>query len=208
MERLRRYSLFFLHPRSPHSFDKYLIRSLNNNINRTPLPTLQNPNTSPTNPNKSNKPSTCNSDSLPLSSPPWLLLLLQESELPRSIDLSRKLTRPRTVTVYACPTSTSSTLGYASSTIASTGVVTAATATGSPITYATGAASMNGVSALGLFVAGGVALVSSPLDQFFFEILLTLHTALVNTLTSPSSFDGVTTSGVLLFNSAYDPSIL
>jgi len=64
-----------------------------------------------------------------------------------------------TVTVYACPTSTSSTLGYASSTIASTGVVTAPTATGSPITYATGAASMNGVSALGLFVAGGVALL-------------------------------------------------
>lgn len=78
------------------------------------------------------------------------------------------LTRYRTVTVYACPSSTSaslgvasSTLGVASSTIASTGVVTAPTATGSPITYATGAASLNGVSALGLFVAGGVALVSS-----------------------------------------------
>jgi len=64
-----------------------------------------------------------------------------------------------TVTIYACPTSTSSTLGVASSTIASTGVVTAPTSTGSPITYATGAASMNGVSALGLFVAGGVALL-------------------------------------------------
>jgi len=57
---------------------------------------------------------------------------------------------------------------------------------------------MNGVSALGLFVAGGVALVSLSFDQIFFEIPLTLDTALVNTLTSPSIFDGVTTSGVLL----------
>lgn len=64
-----------------------------------------------------------------------------------------------TVTVYACPTSTSTTAGVASSTIASTGVVTAATSTGSPIAYATGAASLNGASAMGaMIVAGGVAL--------------------------------------------------
>ncbi|KUJ22328.1 uncharacterized protein LY89DRAFT_728485 [Mollisia scopiformis] len=63
-----------------------------------------------------------------------------------------------TVTVYACPSSTITTAGIASSTIASTGVVTAATSTGSPIAYATGAASINGVSALGMIVAGGVAL--------------------------------------------------
>lgn len=89
------------------------------------------------------------------------------SDLELSISLSM-LKRHRTVTVYACPSSTSTPLGVASSTpgvasatIASTGVVTAPTATGSPITYATGAASLNGVSALGLFVAGGVALVRS-----------------------------------------------
>ncbi|KAE8445018.1 hypothetical protein EG329_014024 [Mollisiaceae sp. DMI_Dod_QoI] len=64
-----------------------------------------------------------------------------------------------TVTVYACPTSTSATVGIASSTIASTGVVTAPTSTGSPIAYATGAASLNGASAMGaMIVAGGVAL--------------------------------------------------
>jgi len=64
-----------------------------------------------------------------------------------------------TVTVYACPSSSSS--GYASSTIGtvgSTGVVSSPTATGSPITYATGAASVQGVSALGLGVAAVVAL--------------------------------------------------
>jgi hypothetical protein len=86
----------------------------------------------------------------------------------------------KTVTVYACeatssvvPVATSSVVsvpGVASSTasvvtvatsIASTGVVTAPTSTGSPIAFATGAASMNGVSgsALGLIVAGGVALL-------------------------------------------------
>ena len=67
----------------------------------------------------------------------------------------------RTVTVYACPSSsTAVSSGIASSTIASTGVVTAPTSTGSPITYATGAASMNGVSGLAAVIAGGVALVS------------------------------------------------
>ncbi|PVH88422.1 hypothetical protein DL98DRAFT_509133 [Cadophora sp. DSE1049] len=70
-----------------------------------------------------------------------------------------------TVTVTECGCTSTSALstyaGVASSTaapVASTGVVTAPTATGSPITYATGAASLNGVSALGMIVAGGVAL--------------------------------------------------
>ncbi|KAG4439858.1 hypothetical protein IFR05_004634 [Cadophora sp. M221] len=68
-----------------------------------------------------------------------------------------------TVTVYACASTAplSTYAGVASSTaapVASTGVVTAPTATGSPIAYATGAASLNGVSALGMIVAGGVAL--------------------------------------------------
>ena len=78
--------------------------------------------------------------------------------------------RNRTVTVYACaasapayPVSASAYAGIASPTIASTGVVTAPTATGSPITYATGAAALNGVSALGMVIAGGVALVRSCL---------------------------------------------
>jgi hypothetical protein len=61
------------------------------------------------------------------------------------------------VTVYACSATPS---GVASPTVASTGGATPAAPTGSPIPYATGAASANGVSALGLIVAGGVALVS------------------------------------------------
>jgi hypothetical protein len=61
------------------------------------------------------------------------------------------------VTVYACSATPS---GVASPTVASTGGATPAPPTGSPIPYATGAASANGVSALGLIVAGGVALVS------------------------------------------------
>ncbi|KAH8792697.1 hypothetical protein BGZ57DRAFT_524202 [Hyaloscypha finlandica] len=71
-----------------------------------------------------------------------------------------------TVTVYACPASSSSSsssaAGYATPTIGtvgSTGVMNSPTATGSPITYATtGAASVHGVSALGLSVAGVIAL--------------------------------------------------
>ncbi|KAF4633732.1 hypothetical protein G7Y89_g4380 [Cudoniella acicularis] len=67
------------------------------------------------------------------------------------------------VTVTAdCTTSTLASTGFALPTvasIASTGVVTAATATGSPIAYVTGAASLNSVSALGMIVAGGVALL-------------------------------------------------
>jgi len=64
-----------------------------------------------------------------------------------------------TVTVYACSSS-----GVASPTVKSigtTGVSTGPTSTGSPITPATGAASMNHISgsALGMIVAGGVALL-------------------------------------------------
>jgi hypothetical protein len=73
------------------------------------------------------------------------------------------LTSSRTITVYECSSTalpSSVTSGVASSTVASTGVYTAPTPTGSPIF--TGAGAMNGVSgsALGLIVAGGVALVS------------------------------------------------
>lgn len=68
----------------------------------------------------------------------------------------------QTVTVYACPASSSSAAGYATPTIGtvgSTGVLSSSTPTGSPITYATtGAASVHGVSALGLSVAGVIAL--------------------------------------------------
>lgn len=64
---------------------------------------------------------------------------------------------PSVVTVYACSSTPS---GVASPTVASTGGATPTAPTGSPIPYATGAASANGVSALGLIVAGGVALVS------------------------------------------------
>ncbi|EHL03354.1 hypothetical protein M7I_0573 [Glarea lozoyensis 74030] len=53
----------------------------------------------------------------------------------------------------AAPTGT----GYAASTVGSTGVVSAPTATGSPITYSNGG-SVKGASAIGMIVAGGVAL--------------------------------------------------
>lgn len=72
-----------------------------------------------------------------------------------------------TRTVYVtvpCSTSSIASSGVASPTVvASTGVKTPPTPTGSPISYATGAASMNAVSgsALGMIIAGGVALVSS-----------------------------------------------
>jgi hypothetical protein len=72
---------------------------------------------------------------------------------------------PRTVYVTVpCSTSSSSSSGVASPTVvASTGVKSTPTPTGSPISYATGAASVNAVSgsALGMIIAGGVALVSS-----------------------------------------------
>lgn len=83
-----------------------------------------------------------------------------------------------TITVYACdstrmPVATPTTaagipsstgvvkVGTTSVVYASTGVSTSVTPTGSPITYATGAATVNGVSgsALGLLVAGGAALL-------------------------------------------------
>jgi hypothetical protein len=70
-----------------------------------------------------------------------------------------------TVTVYACSS------GVASPTVAPTasvGTVIAPTATYSPITYATGAASVNrGSAALGMIIAGGVALVSFSTDVSF-----------------------------------------
>jgi hypothetical protein len=49
--------------------------------------------------------------------------------------------------------------------VGSTGVVSSPTANGSPIAYATGAASVQGVSALGLGVAAVVALVRFPLTS-------------------------------------------
>ncbi|CAL3962136.1 hypothetical protein PZA11_000623 [Diplocarpon coronariae] len=73
-----------------------------------------------------------------------------------------------TVTIYACPSTSAlppvSTAGYAAAGVphptgvASTGATTPPAPTGSPINYATGAASANGVSALGMIIAGGVAL--------------------------------------------------
>jgi hypothetical protein len=78
----------------------------------------------------------------------------------------------RTVYVTVCAPSSSSTSikpsGVASSTIASTGVKTSPTPTGSPIAYATGAAAVNAVSgsALGMIIAGGVALVCDLWNDF------------------------------------------
>jgi hypothetical protein len=67
-------------------------------------------------------------------------------------------TRPRTVYVTV-PCSTAS----AKPVVASTGVTIPPSPTGSPIAHVTGAASVNAVSgsALGMIIAGGVALVSS-----------------------------------------------
>ncbi|CAG8977113.1 hypothetical protein HYALB_00003334 [Hymenoscyphus albidus] len=76
----------------------------------------------------------------------------------------------KTVTVYECgpaPTAVKPS-GVAGPTaaavtsvvgVASTGVVTAPTATGSPIAPFEGAAAMNGASAMAMIVAGGVALL-------------------------------------------------
>jgi len=66
-----------------------------------------------------------------------------------------------TVTVYACSTAVPTghaSHTHASHTVASTGGVAPPVPTSSPIAPFTGAASVNGVSALGLMVAGGVAL--------------------------------------------------
>ncbi|EPE29232.1 hypothetical protein GLAREA_00392 [Glarea lozoyensis ATCC 20868] len=78
-----------------------------------------------------------------------------------SVASANKIYSSVTSTVTACdcthgvaaPTGT----GYAASTVGSTGVVSAPTATGSPITYSNGG-SVKGASAIGMIVAGGVAL--------------------------------------------------
>ena len=98
----------------------------------------------------------------------------------------------RTVTVYACSSSgTAISSGVASATIASTGVVTAPTSTGSPIAYATGAASMNGVSGLAAAIAGGVALVCCHVSHHRCNRQLTYCAASVNTQLPLLSFDSV-----------------
>lgn len=96
-------------------------------------------------------------------------------------------------TVYACastasavsgvaaPTGTVAPIvpsGAAAPTVASTGGVSAPTPTSSPIAYA-GAASLNGVSAFGIIVAGGVALVRSP-EAFQPDLKLTYLPVPVN----------------------------
>ncbi|TVY35861.1 hypothetical protein LSUB1_G004819 [Lachnellula subtilissima] len=99
-------------------------------------------------------------------------------------------------TVYACASTVSTVpgvaapTGAASPTVASTGVASAPTPTGSPIAYA-GAASLNGVSAFGIIVAGGVALVRSP-EGFQSDLKLTHLPVPVNISSSPLRFDGVT----------------
>jgi hypothetical protein len=49
------------------------------------------------------------------------------------------------------------------------GVVSAPTATGSPITYSNGG-SVKGASAIGMIVAGGVALVSPPASSVAMDL--------------------------------------
>ncbi|TVY17948.1 hypothetical protein LARI1_G002830 [Lachnellula arida] len=108
-------------------------------------------------------------------------------------------------TVYACestasavsgvaaPTGTVAPLipaGAASPSVASTGVASAPTATGSPIAYA-GAASLNGVSAFGIIVAGGVALVRFP-EASQSDLKLTYLPVPVNISSSLLRFDRVT----------------
>ena len=111
-----------------------------------------------------------------------------------SIDLCSILTiASRITTVYACASSVSTAAGVAAptGTVGSTGVASAPTPTGSPITYAASAASLNGVSALGMIVAGGVALVCSP-EGFRPDLKLTYLPVPVNISSSPLRFDGVT----------------
>jgi hypothetical protein len=74
--------------------------------------------------------------------------------------------------VTVCSSSVSSS-GVAKPTIASTGVKTPPTPTGSPIASFTGAASVNAVSgsALGMIIAGGVALVRVVYDPFYEHLL-------------------------------------
>jgi hypothetical protein len=154
MRRLRTYTdrhLPFTFPLpytiSLHSFDKLSIFQTQNHI----FPFQQTINLRQ--PKSSSRPSSLS------PSPPW--------PPPKSLSECPSISGhfqhtddiSRTVTVYACPTTMSSSAGVAPASIASTGVVTAPTAAGSPIAYATGAASMKGVSALAAVVAGGVALV-------------------------------------------------
>ena len=117
------------------------------------------------------------------------------------IDLCSMLTIASSITtVYACASTvstvsgvaapTAAPTGAASPTVASTGVASAPTPTGSPIAYA-GAASLNGVSAFGIIVAGGVALVRSP-EGFQSDLKLTYLPVPVNISSSPLRFDGVT----------------
>jgi len=66
-----------------------------------------------------------------------------------------------TETVYVTVPCSTAHAGAAKPTVASTAVRQPPTPTGSPITHVTGAASMNAVSgsALGMIIAGGVALL-------------------------------------------------
>ena len=111
------------------------------------------------------KPPRCNLTSS-LCLPPWPpLLLLNRMLFVIFGEIPDADMRPRTVYVTVpCSTSHVASSGVASPTlVASTGVKTSPTPTGSPISYATGAASVNAISgsALGMIIAGGVALVSS-----------------------------------------------
>ena len=107
--------------------------------------------------------------------PPQLQVLLAQPLPPREYQIQKKPLPKRSKTILTDRYS---------------GVVTAPTATGSPITYATGAASINGISAFGLFVAGGVALVSPSCSSPYRR--LTLSTALVSISISTTSLNGIT----------------
>jgi hypothetical protein len=79
----------------------------------------------------------------------------------------------------AAPTGYAAPSGVAAPSVASTGVVTAPTATGSPITYSNGG-SVKGASAIGMIVAGGVALVSSPASFSLYVSKLTFCSVPIN----------------------------
>lgn len=137
--------------------------------------------------------SKCSSTSSPLPLPPWPPSQLPLSKFLRLLEFRSNININnirRTVTVYACPSSTglasaaassgssagessgltsgeSSPSGVAAASgvaapTASSGVVSSATGTSSPIAYATGAAGHIQVSAFGMVVAGAVALVCLP----------------------------------------------
>jgi len=155
---------FSLHPRSTYTLldprSLKTIKLFQTTTFQIPFPStfyqpISKPNTT--------KPSRCNSRSS-LSLPPWLPSLLLNRRLFVIFNwILDANVRPRTVYVTV-PCSTASVIkGHPSPTIASTGVRKTPTPTGSPIAHVTGAASVNAVSgsALGLIIAGGVALVSS-----------------------------------------------